>query len=474
MVAKRRQARGLLKQTHGLVSGFNVPNKKPGEPLLEWAQVLLEELPGSDVCVHYSLKHQRGQGDPVEAFKRFCGECAALGVRSVLLVTGPRGPARDAVKILEQLRGQHPVPGWLRLGVAFNACLPTEPERAQERERLVRKLRTGLVEEVWLNTGSDTELLAAGAVFARRAAADEGLRVRLFGSVLLPNEGQLRQMNERPWNGVHFSARYLSSLKGMTECTQEVVAIFRNEEVEPIVESKVRSRDDLNALQELLDAGFALERAPHVASVNQVRRRWSSGAAAVATSASALGRPTEEVTLPSGEANRQTVDAKVLGEAMGLKDLPRTGWVREGVQAPESVAAHSWGVAFLAMQLCPEHLDRGRVLEMCIIHDLAEVRVGDITPDDGIPAEEKRRRETEAMAALGVTERSRRLFEEYEAQETPEARFVKFLDRLDMALQADCYEQRGAGSGGPHDLAKFKSAARALAEEHGLQHVLPE
>ena len=47
-----------------------------------------------------------------------------------------------------------------------------------------------------------------------------------------------------------------------------------------------------------------------------------------------------------------------------LKDIPRslTGWVRAGVDNPESVAAHSWGMALLALRLCPEHLDLSKVL----------------------------------------------------------------------------------------------------------------
>ena len=73
-----------------------------------------------------------------------------------------------------------------------------------------------------------------------------------------------------------------------------------------------------------------------------------------------------------------------LQEWLGLKDLPRTGWVRSGVQEPESVAAHSWGMAVLALHFAPKNLDLAKVLAMCIIHDLPEVRVGDLTPHDDV------------------------------------------------------------------------------------------
>ncbi len=91
---------------------------------------------------------------------------------------------------------------------------------------------------------------------------------------------------------------------------------------------------------------------------------------------------------------------EALLEAAGLKHVDRAGWRRLGLEHPESVAAHSWGVALLVTLLLPEHLDRGRALTYAALHDLAEARVGDITPADGVPRAEKHRREAAAMRAL--------------------------------------------------------------------------
>ena len=102
-------------------------------------------------------------------------------------------------------------------------------------------------------------------------------------------------------------------------------------------------------------------------------------------------------------------------EWLHLKHVLRTGWVRAGVESPESVAAHSWGMSILAMHLCPEELDRMRVLEMCLVHDLPEVKVGDLTPHDD--TSNKSRDENEAMKKLAPQWLA--LFEEYEAQDTP-------------------------------------------------------
>lgn len=132
-------------------------------------------------------------------------------------------------------------------------------------------------------------------------------------------------------------------------------------------------------------------------------------------------------------------------ECLALKALPRAGWVRAGVAAPESVAAHAWGVAWLVLTLCPAGLDRGRALAIATVHDLAEVRVGDLTPHDQVPKAEKARRELAAFTAMiapfpHAAELSA-LYAEYADASTPEGRFVKACDKLDMALQAESYQR---------------------------------
>lgn len=155
----------------------------------------------------------------------------------------------------------------------------------------------------------------------------------------------------------------------------------------------------------------------------------------------------------------------VLLEALQLKELPRAGWLRAGLaaateDAAESVAAHSWGVAWLVAALCPDDIDRGRALEIAVVHDLAEVRTGDITPHDGVAPNTKAAAEDAAtraiVAPLSSADRLYSAWREYEDGATPEARFVKACDKLDMALQAVRY-----GSGGAAQTSEFIDSARA-------------
>ena len=153
-------------------------------------------------------------------------------------------------------------------------------------------------------------------------------------------------------------------------------------------------------------------------------------------------------------------------ECLALKDLRRAGWVRAGVPSPESVAAHSWGVAWLVLVLCPEELDRDKALAIAVVHDLAEVRVGDLTPQDAVP--DKARLEAEAFAELvQPLPRAQELTELFEAYgSSPEGRFVKACDKLDMALQAAAYQdQTGL------DLREFVDSALAKLEPGPLREL---
>ena len=165
------------------------------------------------------------------------------------------------------------------------------------------------------------------------------------------------------------------------------------------------------------------------------------------------------------------MDREPFLEVLGLKEVDRAGWKRSGLTDVESVAGHSWGVAFLAMQICPPELDRLKVIEMAVCHDVAEVRVGDITPHDGISAEEKIRIETEAMLSLSKGfprgDHMLELYREYEVGETAEARFLKLCDKLDMAFQSYVYQSRTESN-----LRNFRKTANHLVVEYGYPDLL--
>ena len=135
-----------------------------------------------------------------------------------------------------------------------------------------------------------------------------------------------------------------------------------------------------------------------------------------------------------------------------LKQLYRQGWLRRGVppQRCESVAEHTFSMAILAMAVADAHfpaLDLLKVLRLVLLHDCGEIYAGDIVPADGMNPDEKHRLERESVQQVlsrlpnGMDYIA--LWQEYESAASAEARFVKQMDRLDMALQSSVYEQQG-------------------------------
>ncbi len=139
-------------------------------------------------------------------------------------------------------------------------------------------------------------------------------------------------------------------------------------------------------------------------------------------------------------------------ELCQLKQLYRQGWLRRGVSRErcESVAEHSFACAVLATWLAQAYypqLDLSKVLRMALLHDFGEIYTGDIIPVDAVEAKEKHRREAGSVAQVfaklpgGAAYQS--LWEEFERNETAEARFVRQVDRLEMGLQAGLYALQG-------------------------------
>lgn len=143
-------------------------------------------------------------------------------------------------------------------------------------------------------------------------------------------------------------------------------------------------------------------------------------------------------------------DLDALLTAYRLKDERRTGWQLRGVDDPESVAGHSWGVALLTLAYADDAgVDADEALRLAVLHDVGEAEVGDVPTradpnhQPGVSREEKERREHETVATLAdaLGEDLLADWTAYEERDSPAARFVKDMDLVDMCVQALYYEQ---------------------------------
>ncbi|KAL8297804.1 hypothetical protein RB600_002700 [Gaeumannomyces tritici] len=173
-----------------------------------------------------------------------------------------------------------------------------------------------------------------------------------------------------------------------------------------------------------------------------------------------------------------------------LKTTKREGWRRFKIDRGESIADHMYRMAMMSMLAPPALapcLDLNKCMKMCLIHDMAESLVGDITPVDGVPKPEKARREASTMdyitsTLLGKTygsssggatadgsatgplgklvgEDIRAIWQEYEDSKTLESKYVHDIDKMELLCQMVEYEKRCEGK---LDLGEFAYVASRM------------
>lgn len=130
---------------------------------------------------------------------------------------------------------------------------------------------------------------------------------------------------------------------------------------------------------------------------------------------------------------------EILSVAEKLKCTTRHCYTSSGRH--ESVAEHSWRITLMAMLVTEEfpEADMGKVIRMCLIHDLGEAFTGDI------PVFNKTTADTQKEDALfdhwvqtlpeGTREEFAGLLAEMNALETLEAKIYKALDKLEALIQ---------------------------------------
>lgn len=109
----------------------------------------------------------------------------------------------------------------------------------------------------------------------------------------------------------------------------------------------------------------------------------------------------------------------------------------------ENDAEHSWHIALMAMlfkDYAPEGCDVSRSVQMCIVHDLIEIYAGDTFAYDPAANQDKAEREEKAADKLfgelpeHLGKEFRQLWEEFDAMETPTAKYAAAMDRIQPYL----------------------------------------
>ena len=136
---------------------------------------------------------------------------------------------------------------------------------------------------------------------------------------------------------------------------------------------------------------------------------------------------------------------KVIDSFSQLKNILRTGWIKRNVplEYQETDTEHTMQITSLATSIFKGYpdlqLDRKKVYEMILIHEIGEQVVGDIREGT---KEHQTKHLREEQAVVNVFENIKsgdyfvNLWEEFEERKSKEATFTYQLDKIDPVLKA--------------------------------------
>lgn len=156
-----------------------------------------------------------------------------------------------------------------------------------------------------------------------------------------------------------------------------------------------------------------------------------------------------------------------LKELYRVKDIKREGWVRRKIITPESIADHMYCCYILGLFFLPNNIkncidynipdineyesySKDRILQMLLLHDLAEAKIGDIVaPEKNINDNAKERKRFDYYEFLcsfpkvyGLGNR-KAIWDEFAEKSTINAKIANDIDKIESVIQADIYWKRG-------------------------------
>ena len=156
----------------------------------------------------------------------------------------------------------------------------------------------------------------------------------------------------------------------------------------------------------------------------------------------------------------------LVNEIYQVKDVKREGWIRRKIYMPESIADHMYGCYMLGIFFLPNTIEhcidyeivdkdnyklysKDKILQMLLLHDLAEVKIGDIVTQEkeqkDSEKESKRFDYYEFLCSFpkiyGLGNR-KVLWDEFVEKSTINAKIANDIDKIEPVIQAYHYRNK--------------------------------
>jgi len=238
------------------INKINIPCKGviKKDFLNETIKYIGENYKNLDVIYHYSLFHQykKNRENSYLEFLNFIKKSKSYKNNEILLVSGSNKKKNfDVLDLLRDLKNEKNLN--INIGIAYNPYLKNYYNISGERERLEKKLSSKLTNSIWLQFGTDIKLLEKEINFLKESiinnvSNNKDKNVKIFGSLLIPSREFISRFKFRPWKGVFISEKYLNSLDNFYAFTHDLIEIYHDNNICPVIETEFTSIEKLNLI----------------------------------------------------------------------------------------------------------------------------------------------------------------------------------------------------------------------------------
>ena len=171
----------------------------------------------------------------------------------ILLVSGSNKKKNfQVLDVMRDLRKEKNLK--INIGIAYNPYLRKYYNLPGERERFEKKITSGLTKSIWLQFGTDIKLLECEINFLKQSILkNNNPNIKIFGSLLIPSKQFIARFKFRPWKGVYIEGKYLNSLDDFYSFTKELINVYLDNNICPVIETEFTSKDKLEDIYNLFN-----------------------------------------------------------------------------------------------------------------------------------------------------------------------------------------------------------------------------
>ncbi len=226
--------------------------------LLDVVEFIGKNYKHLDVIYHYSFYHQYTKNKEIsyEYFLKFLDKCILFKNIEILLVSGSnKKNGFDVIQVLNQLNSD--INPNIKFGVAFNPYFSLKEDIEKERQRILDKLSSGLINSIWFQLGSDIKLLEKSFLFLKEHCENHFIKnhreIKLYGSLFIPSKQSLARFRFRPWKGVFFSNEYLKYIENANQITFEILSFYSDNKIELLIESECSTKNQFEKIENIFN-----------------------------------------------------------------------------------------------------------------------------------------------------------------------------------------------------------------------------